>query len=345
MLVFEFGSQSVCPDDQYNLIDTLRVLRSSHAIEEAAKPYFRASHFWHLISKRTQAETYVVDESLQANLLALERVIANPTIIHSGSAIVNLQALAELRRWVFSCDAHPRRWDQYCDWPGHLESGFLDLLANGDDVSLLLLIHWTAVLYRSPKPAVYSWAKRTAKYAVEQLNKRGLWQDLLFWPLCILNSPRMRTLNMNKHKRMLDLNKCTEALNANNRAAPFEDQPTFAATSVATSDSITSTTTSFLNSDLTIRCISMDGQDESLLGIASGAYESDWPNTFCPSLATSTLISTASLTDSTALIDPLLLHMDAPENTYSGAWQDPTLATSMSMSIEPDFSDVKIAFF
>jgi hypothetical protein len=336
-LVFEFGSQSACLENQYNLIDTLSVLRSSHAIEEAAKPYFRASRFWGMIKKRTGAETYVVDQSLQTNLLALGSVIAESTVVHATGAIVNQQALTELRRWVFACEAHPRRWDQYCDWPGHLQPGFLELLASGDDISLLLVIYWSAILYRSQKPVVYSWAKRTAKYAMGRLKERGKWESLLFWPMCILEeikAPNRNMLVMSEHTTPWS-QKHTQDLKVDDQTAASGHQPPVTTTSVAFVDPATSMAMPALTSELTVRSRLTESHSDAFSSVASGVYGSAWPmystGTFCTPLSTSTQTSTALPADCCAPVDPFLPQLEESEQTGPEAWHGARPASSMGI--------------
>ena len=197
MLVFQLATQSTCSDADFNLVETLRVLRSSSAIEEEANPFFEKSSFWELIMKLTTAEACEVDSSLRTNLQALADVIADSLEHHAndpddeGRAEINRQACAELRKWIFSCDAHPQRWNQYCLWPGRVNPEFLDLLADKDDVALLLVIHWCAVLHRSPKPSVFKWAHRAACFAIHNLSDRPRWEGLLVWPLQTFREPQI----------------------------------------------------------------------------------------------------------------------------------------------------------
>ncbi|CAO2647185.1 Nn.00g081070.m01.CDS01 [Neocucurbitaria sp. VM-36] len=197
MLVFQFATQSICSDSDFNLVETLRVLRSSNTIEEEANPFFEKSKFWELIMKRTTPKSCEVDFSLSANLQALAGIIADSLEHHANDpddeeqAEINRQAYTELREWISSCDAHPRRWNQYCLWPGRVTPEFLDLLADKDDVALLLVIHWCAVLYRSPKPSVCKWAHRAAYFAIHSLSDRSRWDSLLIWPLQTFCEPRI----------------------------------------------------------------------------------------------------------------------------------------------------------
>lgn len=103
-------------------------------------------------------------------------------------ADVNRQAFHELEKWTISVHGQPNRWDQYPHWPSRVLPEFLDLLAAGDDVSLLIFIHWAAVLSRSPKRFVKRWSVRAGMFAVCRLHNN--WPQHLAWPLGIL-APQM----------------------------------------------------------------------------------------------------------------------------------------------------------
>ncbi|KAJ4293355.1 hypothetical protein N0V90_008637 [Kalmusia sp. IMI 367209] len=53
-LIFQFGTQGACDEEHFDLLETLQALRSSMRIEEAARTYFRKTHFWNLILQRTR---------------------------------------------------------------------------------------------------------------------------------------------------------------------------------------------------------------------------------------------------------------------------------------------------
>jgi hypothetical protein len=214
MLSFECGSQTACPDDHFNLVDTLRVIRSSNALEEQTRPYFRASELWTMAASRSPFVKMEVDQPLRANLVALGGVIAETAMSDIRRAGVDSQALAELSRWISLCEAHPARWDQYCDWPGHLTPAFLDILPD-DEVALLLVVHWAALLYRSPKPYVFAWARRVAMYAIGQLKQKERWESLLVWPLQVLQaskSEQMKMMDMGEHAKIQEVSKSLAAL-------------------------------------------------------------------------------------------------------------------------------------
>jgi hypothetical protein len=332
MLVFEFGSQSACPDNQFNLIDTLRVLRSSHAIEEEAKPYFRASKLWQMVTSRARTVAMEVDSSLCTNLLALGGVIADPTLSNFGNAGVNLQALAELRRWVFSCEAHPVRWDQYCDWPGHLDPRFFDIVAQDDQVALLLVIHWAAVLYRSTKPAVFLWAKKAATYAIGRLEEREQWENLLVWPLQVLHGSKggqMETLDKGERSKMLEVSKHMEAMSVSedthhNISSTFPVENWQPEPAILHNSSISMTTSSSI-SDPADWSSSTGSPYDTSLAVPDAAIELTWPAS-----STDTFYSPP---DISSMMDTSFLEIHQADQMDMEASQGPPLDPTMTMGL------------
>lgn len=148
MLIFQFYTQMACCDDDFDLIETMRVLRSTMAIENVANPFFRRTQFWAMILARTSAQNVEPDVRLRNAMQLLAGVISS-AVGNEGndnddeeSAEINRQAFWELREWALECEGQPQRWEQYCHWPSKVIPEFLDLLADEDDIALLLLIHW-----------------------------------------------------------------------------------------------------------------------------------------------------------------------------------------------------------
>jgi hypothetical protein len=76
VLVFQLSTQSTCPETGFDLIGTMRVVRSGHAIQLEVRPYFRKTRFWEFILRRTTGESIETDAALRTNMYALTRVVA-----------------------------------------------------------------------------------------------------------------------------------------------------------------------------------------------------------------------------------------------------------------------------
>ncbi|KAF2685468.1 hypothetical protein K458DRAFT_403644 [Lentithecium fluviatile CBS 122367] len=189
-LIFQLYSQHFCQDADFDLIGTLRIIRSTTDIQSAARPFLRRSELWNLIVIRANIHHLYLDAGLRNAIKSLERIVS--AAIESANdddgeetAEISRQAFCELREWASQSEGEPRRWDQYCSWPSKVTPEFLDLLADDDDVALLIFVHWAAIMHRSCKPVVRSWAKRVAFYAIDRL--QDTWGEQLAWPLQVFS--------------------------------------------------------------------------------------------------------------------------------------------------------------
>jgi hypothetical protein len=150
-LIFQFYSQHCCPDSQFDLVETLRVVRSTTDIQDAAEPFFHRSQLWKLIMSRTTIQDTQPDNHLRDALQDLALVISDSCESEysdddgEATAEINRQAFCELREWTYSCQGLPRRWEMYCQWPNKVAPEYLDLLADGDDIALLIFIYWAGM--------------------------------------------------------------------------------------------------------------------------------------------------------------------------------------------------------
>jgi hypothetical protein len=351
MLSFECGSQTACPDDHFNLVDTLRVIRSSNALEEQTRPYFRASELWTMAASRVPFVKMKVDQPLRTNLVALGEVIAETAMSDIRRAATNSQALAELSRWISLCEAHPARWDQYCDWPGQLTPAFLDILPD-DEVALLLVVHWAALLYRSPKPYVFAWARRVAMYAIGRLKQKERWESLLVWPLEVLQaskSEQMKMMDMVEHAKIQEVSKSLAAMKVEESehddsssvipfggwhprpmsSRPLDDPFTSSSTRSSISATISPYDTSLaVSSEGFDRTRSTSPYDTSL-AVPGESFEPSWPTSSGEIVYTTTASSSESIP-----IDPWLLMMEHNEQKDAERSQSPMSDPEMGIGLD-----------
>lgn len=194
-LVFQFATQARCADSSFDLTETFKILGSSHAIEQIAGDFLRKTPLWQLILKRTLMEGLRVDFELQANLQILSNMIGHlagtdpSNDIQDRQAAILQQSCNSLCDWVRICNGNPKRWHHYTHWPAIVHPEFLDLLRIGNDLASLLMIHWCAVMYRSPQPSVATWAQRSGYHTLGRILDRQSWQEILAWPLQVISRP------------------------------------------------------------------------------------------------------------------------------------------------------------
>jgi hypothetical protein len=187
MIVFQLSVQESCPEGDFNYVETLGVLRSSIAINHEALPYLQKSKHWPLIVHRNAIPKKPLSPRMKTSFHRLDSLISESLDSDSMDydeeerAEINRQAFEELQKWMVDCQGVPRTWKHYCEWPAAVNAEYLDLLAEGDDIALLIFIHWCAVMYLSPKRwFVTAWSKRAAMVATGNLKKD--WGNALAWP-------------------------------------------------------------------------------------------------------------------------------------------------------------------
>lgn len=187
LVIFHFAAQQLVPDEDFNLFETIRILRGSNAINAEAAPFLTQSEFWPLILQRTLTPLVEMDDSFQYALQQLARVVTEAMGSGHENADSIRQAFWELREWTFECQGNPRTWRHYLCWPAAVSEEYLTLLSEGDDTALLIFIYWCAILHRSPKRwFITAWSKRAALQAVGML--KADWSDVLAWPIEIFTT-------------------------------------------------------------------------------------------------------------------------------------------------------------
>lgn len=151
MIIFHFAVQQLYHDENFNAIETFRILRTTMDLNEEAFPYLTKSHFWPHIVQRTQLPSLMIDIKLRTAFQKLAAVISQAMESNEPGADTNRQAFWELREWAVECEGHPRTWRHYLEWPAAVTDDYLTLLSNVDDVALLTFVHWCAIMYQSPR--------------------------------------------------------------------------------------------------------------------------------------------------------------------------------------------------
>jgi hypothetical protein len=184
LIMFQFASQQGSLGD-YDYVETLYVLKMSAGISASVAPFLWRSKMWNFIQYRNKLESRLVDPHVWIALCNLRNTVASSVSheVHQREVLnVTVQALAN---WALICDASPRTWRHYIIFPGLLSSEFLELLASEDDLALLILIYWCAIMrLGSSRWFLERWLSRTA--AMAQAKLTGNWSHVLKWPNNVL---------------------------------------------------------------------------------------------------------------------------------------------------------------
>ncbi|KAF2123006.1 hypothetical protein BDV96DRAFT_561832 [Lophiotrema nucula] len=187
VIVFQFATQQVCPDPLFDYFEMLLVLRSSGNVAVSVVDRLKASKMWPMIQERNflPEEASLQASRLQGGLSDLEDAINGNTSSCVKHSSATLLALRSFRSWLAMCQGFPRTWGHYISWPATVSQDFIAALRQEEDLALLLLIYWCAIMSLGPRRWFMElWLRRTAIMATKKLDHG--WQTLLIWPSEVL---------------------------------------------------------------------------------------------------------------------------------------------------------------
>ncbi|KAH7389486.1 hypothetical protein DE146DRAFT_164536 [Phaeosphaeria sp. MPI-PUGE-AT-0046c] len=186
LVIFQFASQQATVED-IDYMETMYVLKMSAAVGSEVAPFLWRSRIWPFIQLRNeQASSQPMDPKLPAALRGLQSTIASSTTNEPSTKVVMSATVQVLIIWSNMCNGCPHAYRQYVMFPGMVSDEYLQLLAGGDDLALLVLIYWCAIMYAGTRRWFLDrWLPRTAKMARGQL--KGDWSDVLEWPNAVMN--------------------------------------------------------------------------------------------------------------------------------------------------------------
>ncbi|KAF2676805.1 hypothetical protein K458DRAFT_467974 [Lentithecium fluviatile CBS 122367] len=194
LLIFHFAVQQSCPEHTFSYLEIIYVLRMSMDLATSVAPFLRRSDLWPLIQQRAASSSRPLGPQIEATIVDLEAIVRFSPNTNSPE-LVYRHAFEAFRGWVFDCGSYPRTWRHYIRWPGNVPKEFLVLVSKDEDIALLILIYWCAVLHLGPRRwFLESWPRRTAMSAMSKLSgngrKRGFGQQLYLATPFILWSTR-----------------------------------------------------------------------------------------------------------------------------------------------------------
>jgi hypothetical protein len=183
MIMFQFASQQVS-EDPFDYMDTLHILRMSADVASSVGPFLAKSKMWAFILRRNNEKALQPPNShVWIALHLLEEAVALSAL---GKREVLVNAFQSLKRWVGLCNASPGTWREYIQFPSMVSMDYLRLLAEQDDVALLIFIYWCTVMRLGLARWFFSeWLPRAVATAQTKLTET--WSDLLEWPNSVMN--------------------------------------------------------------------------------------------------------------------------------------------------------------
>jgi hypothetical protein len=190
-IVFQFASQQYCSAEGFDYIETLRVLKMSANVAISISPFLWQSLMWPWIQRGKLLASKSVDESVWTALCTLEDTVTYSVLQHQvHDKNLLLAVVQDLKKWALFCNTSPRTWIDYILFPSMLPADYLDLLSKEDDLALLILIHWCAIMrLGTERWFMRRWIVQTTTLARAKL--RGDWIRVLQWPSSVLCDPVM----------------------------------------------------------------------------------------------------------------------------------------------------------
>jgi hypothetical protein len=183
--MFQFASQQAAPGE-YDYVEMLQVLRLSAGIAKAIVPFLRQSRMWAFIQSRNIFESRPMEAHVWSALCCLRRTVVWSVSHGEQEREVLTRAVQALVDWALICDAAPRTWKHYVVFPGLVSSEFFELLKGEDDLALLILIYWCAIMRLGARRwFLEQWLSRTAAMAQAKLTEDG--SHALEWSNAVLS--------------------------------------------------------------------------------------------------------------------------------------------------------------
>lgn len=184
VIIFEFGTQQICPDSMFDYMGTLHTLRMSAHMIASIESFLKHSKMWKYIQLRT-----TVPGPLRESLAALHRLqlaIESSHLDANPENRVLLDTAQALIEWTVFCNASPSTWWHYIAFPSAVPPQYLHILVTENDLALLLLIYWCAVMQLGNKRwFLKEWPQRTVSVAISKLSAE--WDNLLAWPYSVFD--------------------------------------------------------------------------------------------------------------------------------------------------------------
>lgn len=160
------------------------MLRISAGIGDAVASYLPRSEMWAFIKLRTETgRQRGVDEGMRGVLGKLQMTIEMYGESENKKGLGD--AVRKLREWSEICSGEPRTWKGLSCCPGSVSEECFELLAQRDDLALVVLIYWCVIIKNgSEKWFLKSYLSRTVELAKKRME--GKWGDVLEWPDAVM---------------------------------------------------------------------------------------------------------------------------------------------------------------
>ncbi|KAI1801327.1 hypothetical protein F4811DRAFT_464931 [Daldinia bambusicola] len=186
VIVFQFANCLKTPDMLDTCLELLFALRGSSKLAVELAPYLQTSSIMLLIPPHSRPSTLHMDE-LTLNMLVCLDSLGYPDDTTDETKYACRHSVKALKQWIVEVNGYPRNWRQFIDWPAAVSEQYLTALSQKHSTSLVIFVHWCAIMNRCPKRwYMIGWANRAATVAMRHLGEE--WDQALEVPRALLAS-------------------------------------------------------------------------------------------------------------------------------------------------------------
>lgn len=167
-------------------METMHVLKMSAGVASEVAPFLWRSPVWTFMQRRNEMAWQPMDPALSVALCDLQSTVEASVAGEPDKEKVMSAAVQALIDWSSVCNGCPRTYKDYVIFPGMVSAEYLQLLGSGDDLALLVLIYWCAVMrVGASRWFLDRWLPRTAEMAQDKL--KADWSYMLAWPNAVMS--------------------------------------------------------------------------------------------------------------------------------------------------------------
>lgn len=161
-------------------MEPILALRGAALLGMELGPWLMKSRLLAAMRRRAEGETPPWDDLAEQAISNLQSI--NETSSPLQNRAVYRDTLHKLQLWLQLSSCKPRTWLHFVWWPGAVDQEYLDLLARKDQMALVILVHWCAVMKSSPKKwFMEGWAENVSRPVIPQIGQE--WDGVMEWPL------------------------------------------------------------------------------------------------------------------------------------------------------------------
>ncbi|KAL9477483.1 hypothetical protein ACSS6W_007324 [Trichoderma asperelloides] len=165
-------------DDDF--MEPILTLRGAGLIGMELGPWVLKSRLINALKRRAEGERPPWDDLAEQAISSLQSI--NETSSPLQNRGIYRDTLIKLQFWLRLSWCKPRIWLHFVWWPGAVDQEYLDLLTRRDQMALVILIHWCAVMKSAPRKwFMEGWAENVSRPVIPLIGQE--WDGVMEWPL------------------------------------------------------------------------------------------------------------------------------------------------------------------